>query len=57
MTSLGCTIFVFLEEGVNREVSVSALNFRAPVSGRFQQWLTVVNFECVVNLSWEDSSI
>ena len=42
---------------MNVEVSVCVLNFRACLIGRFQQWLTVVNFQCVVNLSWEDSSI
>ena len=57
VTLLGSRVFFFLEEGVNVEVSVCVLNFRACLSGRFQQWLTLLNFQCVVNLSWEDSTI
>ena len=57
VTLLGLTVFFFLEEGVNVEVSVCVLNFHACVIGRLQQWLTLLNFQCVVNLSWEDSTI
>ena len=48
--------FFFLE-GVNVEVSVCVLNFHACVIGSFQQWLSLLNLQCVVNLSGEESTI
>ena len=57
MTLLGSTVFFFLEEGVNVEVSVCVLNFHACVIGSFQQWLSLLNLQCVVNLSGEESTI
>ena len=57
MTLLGSTVFFFLEEGVNVEVSVCVLNFHACVIGSFQRWLSLLNLQCVVNLSGEESTI
>ena len=34
---------------MNVEVILCVLNFRACLIGRFQQWLNLLNFQCVLN--------